>query len=159
MTVIKPIPGYDGYTVSSDGIVYSKSGKPLSKHDTRKGYYRVKIYQNGRRHWLFVHKAVALAFIPNPDGLYCINHKDEDKKNNAVDNLEWCTLAYNLGYGTKPYKTGLANQRTKGHKVVRIIEGREVRYPSINAASIATGVCRSKITRQCKTNGEWRYAV
>ena len=159
MTDVRPIPFYDGYSVSADGTVFSKSGEPMKNHLTKKGYYRVRIYKDGRKQWLHVHKAVALAFLPNVDNLYCINHKDEDKLNNSVDNLEWCTLGYNLGYGTKPYKTGLANQRTKGHKVIRQVGDRDIHYPSVNAASIATGICRSIITKQCKSGGEWRYAV
>lgn len=153
------IPGYEGYTVSRDGTIYSKDGTPMRNHETKKGYYRVRVYKDGRKQWLMNHRAVAITFIPNPDNLYCVNHKDEDKKNNHVENLEWCTLEYNLGYGTKPYRTGVANQKTKGHKVIRLLNGREVLYPSVNAASIATNVARSTITRMCKSSGEWRYAV
>lgn len=153
----RPIPGYEEYTVSKDGTIFSKSGIPMKKHENQKGYYRARVYKDGRKRWVYNHQAVAKAYIPNPEGLYCINHKDENKKNNSVDNLEWCTLAYNLGYGTKPMKTGLANQRTKGHKVIHIVDGKEIYYPSINSASIDTNIGRRIITRQCETYGEWRY--
>ena len=156
---IRPLPGYPGYTVSRAGVVYSKSGAPLTPHDNRKGYLRVRVYADGAKHWVNIHQAVARAFHPNPDNLPCINHKDENRKNNNADNLEWCTQAYNLGYGTKPLKTAAANQRNKGHKVIRCEGGKETFYPSINHASIITGIGRSVITKQCKTTGEWRYAV
>lgn len=153
------IPGYNGYTVSRGGTVYSKSGKPMRKHETKKGYYRVRVYVNGGKKWLHIHQAVARAFIQNPENLPCINHKDENKKNNAVENLEWCTQAYNLGYGTKPQKTAAANQRTKGHKVVLSKDGVIKYYPSINAASKAEKISRPAITKACKSgNSEWRYA-
>lgn len=155
----RPLPEYPGYSVSSDGVIYSKNGAPLAQHENGKGYLRVKVYANGAKHWVMVHQAVAKAFIPNGENLPCINHKDENKKNNSVENLEWCTLAYNLGYGSKPRKTAAANQRIKGHKVVRITNGEETAYPSINHASIMTGVSRSSITRQCRNGGEWSYAV
>lgn len=155
---IVPVPGYEGYTVSNDGIVYSKKGVPLVPKVMRKGYLRVRVYKGGRKHWLVIHQAVARAFIPNPNKYNCINHKDENKTNNRAGNLEWCTLAYNLGYGSKPQRTAYWNQVYKGHKVVHMKGGKEVLYPSINAASKATKICRSAITRQCNTSGEWRYA-
>lgn len=155
----RPVPGYEEYSVSPDGVVYSKSHRPLSMHTSNKGYYRVRVYANKGKHWLYVHQAVAKAFLPNPGNLPCINHKDEIKTNNHVENLEWCTHAYNLKYGSKPSKIAAANQKYKGHKVIRTSNKTETFYPSINAASHITGICRSTITRQCRTAGEWRYAV
>ena len=55
---------------------------------------------NGKLHLKKIHRLVAQAFLPNPDNLPMINHKDEDKTNNRVDNLEWCTAKYNANYGT-----------------------------------------------------------
>ena len=158
MYAAKPVPGYDGYSVLPDGTILSKDRRPMKNHEDHKGYYRVRVYKDGRKQWLHNHRAVAFAFIPNPGNLPCVNHKDEDKQNNCVDNLEWCTLEYNLGYGTKPYKTAVANQRTKGHEVIHLVHGREIKYPSVNAASIATNTSRRVITRQCRSSGEWRYA-
>jgi len=152
------VPGHEEYKVTKNGVIFSKSGQPLSFHLTKKGYRRVRIYENGRKHWLMVHRAVAMAYIPNPNKYNCINHKDENKTNNCVDNLEWCTLAYNLGYGTKPMKTGISNRINKGHKVIYNDGVNETVFPSINYASQQTGICRSVITRQCKNGGAWRYA-
>ena len=106
----KSIPGYEGlYEVSSYGRVKSleryKSNnggiqlikeKILKPHNTKKGYLTVQFSNKIFK----VHRLVAEAFIPNPDNLPMVNHKDEDKTNNNVDNLEWCTAKYNSNYGT-----------------------------------------------------------
>lgn len=97
--------GYEGlYEVDVYGNVYSiprettKGGKlkPQNAH----GYYRVALTKNGTTKCYFVHRLVAEAFIPNPDNLPQVNHKDECKTNNSVENLEWCTAIYNTRYGT-----------------------------------------------------------
>lgn len=107
MEVWKDIKVYEGlYQVSNYGRV-----KSLNYHLTKKemvlkaspdcgGYLKVVLYKNGKRKHFLVHRLVAEAFLPNPDNLPQINHKDEDKTNNIVENLEWCDVRYNINYGT-----------------------------------------------------------
>ena len=64
------------------------------------GYYMFDVHINKKRKRLYVHREVAKAFISNPNSLPCVNHKDEDKSNNVVTNLEWCDYYYNNSYGT-----------------------------------------------------------
>lgn len=91
------------YFVSEDGKVFSKKRgkiielKPITKgHD---GYEKVRLYDGGKRKDFFVHRLVAEAFIENSNNLPIINHIDENKSNNNVRNLEWCTKKYNVNYG------------------------------------------------------------
>ena len=98
--IIKPIPGYDKYFVSNLGIVYSdkrKERKALKPYYNTKGYACVDLGSTTHR----VHRLVAITFIPNPNNEPQVNHKDENKANNRVDNLEWCSNEYNHNYGTR----------------------------------------------------------
>lgn len=97
----KDIYGYEGiYQVSNFGQVrrLCKNDNRIIKQEINRGYKRVCLsYKNVKKHFL-VHRLVAFAFIPNPNNYPIINHKDENKLNNNVDNLEWCTHQYNLNY-------------------------------------------------------------
>ncbi len=95
------IKGYQNYEVRPNGeVVNVKTGRILKKNKTKKGYLTIMLYTNGNGKRCFIHRLVAEAFIPNPQNLPEVNHKDEDKTNNCVSNLEWCTRKYNVNYGT-----------------------------------------------------------
>lgn len=105
----KDIAGYEGlYQVSNEGNVRttkrqgSKGGLlKISVSDKYAvNYCYVRLCKNGMNKSFWIHRLVAQAFIPNPDGLPQVNHKDQNPSNNMVDNLEWCTLEYNNNYGT-----------------------------------------------------------
>lgn len=108
----KDIEGYEGlYQVSNLGRVRSfdridrlgrlRPGVILRPLMNTYGYIQVSFCKEGKEKKLQVHRLVAQAFIPNPEGLPQINHKDENPKNNRVDNLEWCDGKYNCNYGTR----------------------------------------------------------
>ena len=106
----RPVVGYEGlYEVSNIGRVRSldrfyyrlHKGKVLSPTKDRYGYLTVTLNCNGKSKTIKIHRLVAQAFLPNPDNLPQVNHKDEDKTNNNVDNLEWCTAKYNVNFGTR----------------------------------------------------------
>lgn len=98
----RDVIGFEGlYLVSNLGNIYSKYSKKLLKPKNNKGYYNVTLFNGGKRYYKIVHRVVAEAFIPNPNGFDEINHKDEDKTNNHADNLEWCNTKYNLNYGNR----------------------------------------------------------
>ena len=88
------------FVPSKNGSVRRVSAKMLVPDISSAGYYRVALGDYRGRYRRSIHRLVAEAFIPNPHNYPCVNHKDENKLNNMVDNLEWCTYAYNSRYGT-----------------------------------------------------------
>ena len=111
----RTIKGYEGlYEVSSYGMVRSldrydknnhfRKGCILKQNNDGRGYMSVQLCLDGKIKKYLVHRLVAQAFTPNPGGLPQVNHKDEDKSNNSVENLEWCDVTYNLNYGTRKDK-------------------------------------------------------
>ena len=115
----RPIKGYENlYEISSRGRIksvdryvkgrygnlrFQKGGIRKTTCNSR-GYPAIALCKDGKYKMFNIHRLVAKAFIPNPDNLPEINHKDENKENNCVDNLEWCTRKYNMNYGTTQYR-------------------------------------------------------
>ena len=98
----KPVVGYEGlYEVSNTGLVRSLNnlkGRMLKLTKRKDGYLGVCLYKHCKQETKTVHRLVAETFIPNPNNLKVINHKDENRSNNNVENLEWCTYSYNTTY-------------------------------------------------------------
>ena len=90
------IRGYEGlYSINEQGDIKNKWGKSM-KHHVVKGYHHVNLHgHNKKSKRLRVHRLVALTFLPNPGNLPQVDHKDENKSNNSVDNLRWCTNKQN----------------------------------------------------------------
>ncbi len=113
----RPVKGFEGlYEVSNLGQVkslnYNRTGetKILRLSKDRYGYLQVSLRKNSKVYTKLVHRLVASAFIPNPEGKTQVNHIDGDKTNNKVDNLEWCTAKENIQHA---WNTGLKNEETK----------------------------------------------
>lgn len=111
--VWKDIVGYEGkYQVSNLGRVKSlnykqtNSERILKENTDKKGYKRAHLFKNGKGVHISIHRLVAEAFIPNPNNYPQVNHKDENKANNNMENLEWCTNEYNHNYGTRNKRMG-----------------------------------------------------
>ena len=94
------IENHPSYFISNFGRVFSKKSNKVMKNRvvSKNGYQQITL-DNSQ---LLVHRLVAQAFIPNPNNLPCVNHKDENPGNNDFRNLEWCTYKYNSNYGTNP---------------------------------------------------------
>ena len=105
----KDILGYEGlYQVSNFGRVKSiKFGKErlLRPQLIKNGYLCINLYKNNKCKRYLIHRLVAEHFLDNPNNLSEVNHKSEDKTDNSVSNLEWCTHEYNSSYGTKIKRT------------------------------------------------------
>ena len=156
MEIWKDIKGYEGlYQVSNLGRVRSlnridslgrwRCGKIKATVDNGNGYKLVNLKHKGKQKMVTVHKLVAEAFILNPDNLPCINHKDENKYNNCVNNLEWCTYKYNNNYGTLRTRSAISNiNNPKVAKRIKCIETGVI-YPSIAEAERQLHIHNSNI--------------
>lgn len=150
----REVPGYDGeYIVSNDGEVRSlfcghgtrwKCGeRVLTQRLDYKGYKKVKLCKEGQCKLVFVHRLVASAFLEKPDGKNIVNHRDGNKQNNNVGNLEWCTDSENQIHsyrvlGNKKPKWLIELLKEKSSKPVRCIET-GIEYPSISEAARSVG--------------------
>ena len=137
----KDIKGYEGlYKVSNFGRVKS-STKILANRLSKRGFYIVTLSKDTKGVTKTVHRLVAQAFISNPENLPQIDHKDENKLNNKVENLEWCTAKYNCNYGTHNSKLSLALKGKAGRpgKPVHCID-LDIIYESASEATRQTGI-------------------
>lgn len=157
----KPVKGFETtYLISSLGQVKSiprvnTKGKLLKLHQHKTGYMYCCLSQNGKVFSRRVHILVAQAFIPNINNLPEINHKDEDKTNNRISNLEWCTKIYNIQYGTGIEKrsksvTGFRN----GIPVITFISTAEAGRNGFNGHHIVE-CCNGK--RKTHKKLTWKY--
>lgn len=166
-----PVAGYEGkYEVSNLGNVKSlyHKGRILSPGTIGGGYLGVSLYKDGKGHTKRLHRVVAVAFLKNLDDLPEVNHIDENKKNNAVSNLEWCTRRHNMLHGTRSarYSASITNHPKKSKPVIStdIPTGEETFYVSMSEANRQRGYSTSHISQCCSgkrlTHGNctWRYA-
>lgn len=102
--MIKEVTGFPKYLIDTNGNIYNKrTNKKLKISDNGRGYKKVGLYtEEGKTVNKYIHRLVAETFIDNPNNLSEVNHINEDKANNSVDNLEWCDRKYNNNYGSKP---------------------------------------------------------
>ena len=104
---------YFDYSVYEDGTIVGKLGSILNPTKTKAGYYVINLYINRKKKRMYVHRIVALCYIDNPENKATVNHKDGDKGNNSVSNLEWLTQADNAKHA---WSSGLNNNSFKLNK-------------------------------------------
>lgn len=153
----KDIEGYEGlYQVSNKGKVKSLKYRGsnnecvLKNRKTTKGYLQVALWKNQKHKEFQVHRIVAKAFIPNPDKLPQVNHKDENKTNNSVENLEWCTNEYNHNYGTRNLRASRGLNGEGSKQVYQFtIEGKLLNiWPSTMECG-RSGYCQTSVSNCC----------
>lgn len=176
MEIWKDIKGYEGkYQVSNKGRIKSLSRaiphlgsfrvipeRIMTQHvSSTNGYYMVSLCKDNKYEWMLTHRIVATAFIPNPNNLPYINHKDEIKIHNNVENLEWCTPSYNMNYSNvREKQINAISKEVEQYD----FDGRFIkRYKNCYAAGRELGVSPSSIRMCCigeigSTRGFiWKY--
>ena len=166
--VWRDIEGYEGkYQVSNKGRVkslnYHRSGKEviLKQCKSKDGYLKVCLFKNGKETTFSVHRIVALAFINNYNNCPEINHKDEDKTNNCVENLEWCDRKYNVNYGSAIEKMV---QTRKLRKKILCIETNQI-FNSCRDAGKSVNVDHGNISKcangiyETSAGYHWKYIL
>lgn len=182
----KDVPDYEGlYAVSnfgrvktlphqivrSNGHVQTFKARILKQLKQSSGYLEVCLSNKGIQKKYYVHRLVAQAFIPNPKALPEINHKDENKHNNFVNNLEWCNRAYNNAYGSRLQRQ-VATSRENGKyemfgksmarmhsKPLIMSNGKEEwSFPSTRAAAHLLGYPQGCIAQACRTSSKYKGA-
>lgn len=179
-----PVKGFRRYEIDPNGTVRNiLTGRLLRGRVNLNGYRIIELVSDdGYPKQLLLHRLVAQTFIPNPQGLPFVNHKDENPLNCSADNLEWCTPKYNINYGTCIAKrtasmapfyasdTIKEQARINGQKASKPVaqytpDGKLVaRYPSGKEAARRTGCHHSHLLECCagkryKTVGGyvWKY--
>ena len=157
MKEIIPVIGYEKlYMVSDDGIVFrvtEKGLKAMKPAEDKDGYFRLTLCKNNKKSTVSIHRLVAEAFIPNPENHPSVNHKDENKQNNSVDNLEWCSVGYNNNYNGLAKRKGIKRQVP----IMAVGKGKILYFESITEASkslnLSHGNISSCLTGRRKTAG------
>ncbi len=154
----KDVVGFEGlYKVSNKGNVRSvnrkdplgrnRKGRMLKQGYSSSGYLQVNMHKNGKMKNRTVHRLVAETFLPNPKDLPQVNHRDEDKCNNNVENLEWCDSKYNINYGTRIERVTRA--RSKKVKATNVETNEVLTFNSTKEAG-RNGYDQSGVAKACK---------
>ena len=157
----KPISGFEGlYEISNYGRVkslgngiYNSKKKILIPWKENCGYLRILLSKNGTHKHYSVHRLVATTFLPNPENLPQVNHRDEDKQNNHVDNLEWCSSKYNINYGTaidRRVKKQINHKKLSKPVLQYDLKGNFIaEYPSLSEVQRKFGFLQGNISSCC----------
>lgn len=171
MEIWKDIDGYEGdYMVSNWGNVKSlerldslghlRKERILKPLKNTKGYLFVVLCKDGKMKTFKAHRLVAEAFLDNPDNLPQVNHKNEIKDDNRVENLEWCSAKYNTNYGTCQQRRAEKRRNDKRSKTVYqyTLDGKFIaEYPSTQEVERQTGYANQHISACCNGKRKTSY--
>lgn len=148
----KPLQRNPCYEIDDSGNIYSAHvNRQLKPQMTAQGYLRIQLNHHGRCEYVAVHRLVAETFIPNPCNLPIVNHKDGNKSNNAIHNLEWVTQSDNIKHAVRAGFCGEAKFRAPIPVDVYDRKGYRIgSFVSAAAAEKATGIRRTHISESCR---------
>lgn len=145
-----------GYSILSDGRCIGKDGRILKTKKGTTGYYQLNTYHSGKKKTFLIHRLVASAFIPNPNNLPEVNHKDGNKGNNHFTNLEWVSRSANIKHGidTGLIKKSMIERTGKRHfrsipVIMYNINGEAITFESTGDAARKTGLSAKSIQDAC----------
>jgi hypothetical protein len=173
-----PIEGFPNYYVTDTGDVYSRTItnnwriKKMRPQIMPSGYLKVNLCKNSIKTTKHVHRLVAEAFIPNPENKRQVNHKNGDRMDNRVSNLEWCSASENIKHSYdvlhRKNPRSMLGRKGKGNPrsipVQQILNGVVVaEYENAVDAEDKTGICKTSIRNCCRGGAktargfEWKY--
>ena len=158
----RDIVGYEGlYQVSNTGKVRNKKRKILKPQLFSCGYLYVALYKNRKMKYFRIHRLVAQAFIPNPNNYPIVNHRDENRQNNLVENLEWCDQKYNVSYGTATERRAKTNTNHPSYSKIVLqydLNGNFIKeWPSTMEIQRQMGYTNTNISACCLGKYKQRY--
>lgn len=172
------IQDFEDYEINNNGVIrrISYNGNAKNKQykvpyyikprKDKDGYLRYTLCKNGKMKYFFAHRLVAKTFIPNPNKLPVVNHKDGNKENNNVDNLEWCSIRYNNIHALKKGLRNMKNNKLSKKVAQYDKKGNLINiFKSANDAKRITGYSQGHISECCRNeikqyNGYvWKYIV
>ena len=122
----------------------------ILKLPIKRGYYQIRLSKNGKKKGFQVHRLVAFAFLQNPNQYPQINHKDENKLNNKLENLEWCSVLYNNKYGTRLKRVSESNKLRREVEKYTLDGFFIEEYHSVIEAARKNKCCPSSISECCR---------
>lgn len=152
----KKIDNYNKF-IDTDGYLYSENGKPYCRWVDNVGYYQSAFREDGKKHYVRLHRLIAKAFIPNPNGYPQVNHIDGNKLNNDVSNLEWTTNSQNTKHG---YDNNLYHSKKRNHQITAMDKnsGEYREFRSIRECAEELNLNRKTITAILKNEKENNYS-
>ena len=160
MEIWKDIPNYEGlYQISNQGnIISCRNHQYLKPIIDNYGYCHVALYKNKQKTTYKIHRLVAITFIENPNNYPIINHKDENRTNNCVENLEWCTYKYNNEYNDRHKKYAYKTAKKLGHTIYQYDINHNLigTFPSIIELSRQLNLPRTSVTRHLNNHTPYK---
>lgn len=174
----KEINGYNNYYISNKGNVLNIYKKAIKRNSKEKGiafrfmkpiqdangYYIITLYKNNKPKNFKIHRLVAETFLSNKNNYPVVNHKNENKLDNRVENLEWCTISYNNKYGTRLKKTAkklavpIICYDKNGNIIKKYKSIQSVKKDGFNPSKVCS-VCKNKYGRKTHKGYIWKYEI